>query len=214
MSFIHRLRCGMADLRGRGVYAGWPNEHNAIFIHLPKSAGTSISRALGLPSSRHVLAADYRSANAVKFARFFKFAFVRNPYDRLLSSYAFLKRGGMNSDDALFAETHVRQYDSFEHFVIEGLARRPEIYAWVHFRPQSAFVCDAAGRNLMDFTGKFEHLNEDYERIAEQLGKPRQLPVINASQRGDYREVYTPATIDVVRRYYAADLKTFGYGFD
>lgn len=148
MSIINQLRCRVADVRGRGVYAGWPNEHNAIFIHLPKSAGTSISRALALPSSRHVQAADYRTTNPAKFARFFKFAFVRNPYDRLLSSYAFLKRGGMNSDDALFADTHVCPYDSFEHFVIEGLARRPEIYAWVHFRPQSAFVCDAAGKKI------------------------------------------------------------------
>lgn len=61
----------------------------------------------------------------------------------------------------------------------------------------------------MDFTGKFEQLDEDYGRIAERLGKTRHLPVTKTSQRGDYREIYTSVIIDIVRRYYAADLKFF-----
>jgi len=214
MSIIHQLRCRVADLRGRGVYAGWPNQHQAIFIHLPKTAGSSISKGLGLSTSRHVPAADYRKTNPAKFARFFKFAFVRNPYDRLVSSYAFLMGGGMNSDDALFAEAHVRPYDNFEHFIMEGLSHQSEIQAWVHFRPQVAFVCDAAGRNLMDFTGRFERLTADYDHISKRLGQPRDLPVTNTSRRGDYREAYTPATIDIVRRLYTSDLENFEYGFD
>lgn len=208
------MRYMIADLRGRGVYAGWSNEHRAIFIHLPKTAGTSVSRALGLQGSRHVPSEQYRIANPAKFSRFFKFAFVRNPYDRLLSSYAFLKGGGMNADDMRFAEAHVTPHDSFEHFVIEGLSRRPEIQEWVHLRPQCTFVCDSRGHNLMDFTGRFERIGEDYARIAARLGKPIELPVTNRSQRGDYREAYTPAMIDIVRRLYAADLETFNYEFD
>ena len=214
MSITHQLRCRVADLRGRGVYAGWPNENLAIFIHIPKTAGTSVSKTLGLLGSRHVPAEDYIIANPGKFSRFFKFAVVRNPFDRLLSSYTFLQAGGMNAADARFAQTYVMPFESFEHFVTEGLAHNSDIQRWVHFRPQVVFVCDAAGRNLMDFTGHFEQLTEDYDHIAERLGKPGDLPVTNISRRGDYREAYTPATIDTVRRLYAADLENFEYGFD
>lgn len=214
MSMIMRLRCQLADLRGRGVYAGWPNENRAIFIHLPKTAGTSVSQALGLPASRHVPAKDYIIANEAKFRKYFKFAFVRNPYDRLVSSYTFLKDGGMNNDDARFAAANVQPYESFEHFVIEGLARSLEIQSWVHFRQQITFVCDEEGRNKMDFTGRFERLDEDFAHIAKRLGKPVALPVTNKSSRGDYRSEYNQKTIEIVRRVYAADFDAFGYGLD
>jgi hypothetical protein len=214
MNAIYRARCRLADLRGRGVYAGWPNENKAIFVHLPKTAGTSISKALGLPVFRHVPADDYLIANPKKFAQFFKFAFVRNPYDRLLSSYSFLKKGGMNSDDRQFAQTYVMFFESFEHFLIDGFASCPEIRAWIHFRPQATFICNASGGNQMDFTGRFESIAEDYAEVAARLGKCSELPVTNRSERGDYREAYTPAMIEIARRFYAIDLENFGYGFD
>jgi hypothetical protein len=211
---IHQMRCRLADIRDRGVYAGWPNEHHAIFIHLPKTAGTSVSHALGLSASRHVPADAYRIANPKKFAHFFKFAFVRNPYDRLLSSYAFLVNGGMNDDDARFAAAHVQPFETFSQFVTEGLARDPKIRDWVHFRPQAEFVCDASGRILMDFIGRFECISEDYETVAERLSVSGELPVTNRSERGDYRHAFNTASLDIVRQIYSRDLETFRYEFD
>jgi len=214
MNLIHQMRCRLADVRNRGVYAGWPNDNRAIFIHLPKTAGTSVSRALGLSSSRHIPAESYRRANPKKFTNFFKFAFVRNPYDRLLSSYAFLMNGGMNDDDARFATAHVKPFGSFSEFVIEGLALNPKIRAWVHFRPQTEFVCDAAGSSLMDFIGRFESISEDYAMVADRLGLSSELPVTNRSKRGDYREAFNTESLDIVRQIYSRDLKTFRYEFD
>lgn len=213
MTPVTRLRYRIADLRGRGAYAGWPVAHRAIFIHLPKTAGTSVSRQLGLAASRHLPAEEYRITNPGKFAAYFKFAFVRNPFDRLVSSYAFLRQGGMNADDARFAARKVIPFESFEHFLTEGFSRDAETRAWVHFRPQTEFICDAAGRNLMDFTGRFERIVEDYAMIADRLGKPKNLPISNKSARGDYREFYSPATIEIAQHYYAEDLEVFGYDF-
>lgn len=214
MNVVLNMRCKIADLRGRGVYSGWPNENRAIFVHIPKTAGTSVSKALGLICTRHVPFKDYILANPGKFSRFFKFAFVRNPYDRLLSSYAFLRAGGMNAADTRFAEIHVRPFESFEHFVTEGLARNSDIQKWVHLRPQSDFICDKQGRNMMDFTGRFEKLDKSYENIANILGKPKELTFTNPSNRGDYRDIYTQTSVDIVKRIYAGDLYNFGYKFN
>ena len=213
MTLVTRLRCRIADLRGRGAYAGWSDAHRAIFIHLPKTAGTSVSRQLGLAASRHLPAEEYRITNPRKFEAYFKFAFVRNPFDRLVSSYAFLRQGGMNADDAQFAERKVIPFENFRHFLTEGFSHDQETRAWVHFRQQKDFVCDAEGRNLMDFTGRFERIEEDYAMIADRLGKPRNLPMSNKSARGDYREFYSPATIEIARHYYAEDLEIFRYDF-
>lgn len=211
---LPQLRRRIADLRGRGVYSGWPNVHKAIFIHLPKTGGSSVAKQLGQPASRHVTVQEYRLANPKKFANFFKFAFVRNPFDRLLSSYAFLKAGGMNHDDARFARRHVSPFETFEHFLTEGFTRSEETRAWIHFRTQTEFICDSDGRNLMDFTGRFEQLPQDYARVASRFGKPTDLPVTNRSDRGDYKAAYTDSMREIAERFYQSDLQTFGYSFD
>ena len=207
------LRQRLADLRDRGVYAGWPNENRAIFIHVPKTAGTSVTRRLYAGPSRHVRCVEYLRANPAKFEHFFKFAFVRNPWDRLVSSYEFLCHGGMNIADAAFFAAYVARYSDFRAFVLEGLSL-PEIRAWIHFRPQVDFVCDDAGRNRMDVTGRFEHLAEDFALIASRLGRSGELPKTNMSARADYRSYYNDETRAVVAKLYRADIAAFGYTFD
>jgi hypothetical protein len=86
-SKLLKWRMRLADLRGRGAYAGYPNRHRCIFIHIPKTAGASIALSLFNEPPRHVHYRDFEIANPDKFRRYFKFAFVRNPWDRLVSSY-------------------------------------------------------------------------------------------------------------------------------
>ena len=105
------------DLRGRGVYSGYPNQYKCIFIHIPKAAGTAVTQALFGPVSRHVPYFEYEKANPRKFKRYFKFAFVRNPWDRLVSTYFFLKRGGLNEMDRQWAEKNLSVFDNFDSFV-------------------------------------------------------------------------------------------------
>jgi len=162
-------RVRLADLRGRGVYAGVPDAHRCIFIHIPKTAGSSIAEALFQAPSRHVPYRDYQRASPRKFRRYFKFAFVRNPWDRLVSTWFFLKTGGMNEPDLAWSKEHLSRFADFDSFVREGLGR-PETLSWVHFRPQADFVLSSDGTVMVDFVGRYERLVDDFAIVMRRLG--------------------------------------------
>lgn len=204
------FRYRLMDIRGRGVYAHHANRCNCIFIHIPKSAGTSVARALFDAQSRHVRYLEYEKANPWKFRRYFKFTFVRNPWDRLVSTFFFLKSGGLNPLDAAFAEQYLSHYCDFSDFVMQGL-NSDEVQHWVHFRPQSWFVCDPGGNLKVDFVGHFETLSEDFGYVARRLGLDRALPRSNASNHQHYRTYYDEKTWSVVAKTYQSDIELFGY---
>jgi hypothetical protein len=205
---VWRLR--LADLRGRGIYAGVPDEHRCIFVHIPKTAGSSISEGLfGIPS-RHVTYEEYLRANPRKFRSYFKFAFVRNPWDRLVSTYFFLKKDGMNELDRAWAREYLSPYGDFDDFVKRGL-RRIEIQSWVHFRPQCEFIAAQDGTLMVDFVGRFERLHEDFAVVSNKLGLPVNLRHTNSGEHGRFESLYSAATAEIVGDVYARDIETFGY---
>lgn len=207
-----RWRERIADLRGRGLYAGWPNANRAIFIHIPKTAGSSVARAL-FGESRHVPYFEYERVNPRKFARFFKFAFVRNPWDRLVSTYFFLKRGGVTETDRRFAAENLALYDSFATFV-EGWLSEQNVWSWVHFQPQHHFICDADLRVRMDFVGRMENIAADFRAICRQLNVAAELQWANRGDHRPYRHYYTDALRERVAAVYADDIAIFGYRFE
>ena len=207
-----RWRERVADLRGRGVYQGWPNAHRAIFIHIPKTAGSSVAQGLAM-SSRHVACLEYERINPRKFERFFKFAFVRNPWDRLVSTYFFLKNGGVNEIDRRFAAEKLAGYDNFGAFV-EGWLSEKNIWSWVHFKPQHYFICDAALRVRMDFVGRTETIAADFRTVCERLGVAAELKWTNRGAHRPYGDYYTSALRDRVAAVYANDIRIFGYRFE
>ncbi|MBI3675210.1 MAG: sulfotransferase family 2 domain-containing protein [Proteobacteria bacterium] len=206
-------RVRLADLRGRGIYAGYPNHNQCIFIHIPKTAGTGIAQSLFGAASRHIPYTEYQRANPAKFKSYFKFAFVRNPWDRLVSTYFYLQAGGMNDRDHEWAQKTVQKFETFEDFVLHWVT--PEnIRSWVHFLPQSHYVLNERDDIMMDFLGRFERLSEDFSKVAARLGKNVTLPVVNPSGHDSYADYYTPITREIVRKVYARDITAFGYRFD
>ena len=135
-----------------------------------------------------------------QFDSFFKFAFVRNPFDRFISYCAFM--------------TRVRgELETKPHQVMRFYIDKPQ---WQHvlFQPQHHFVCDAAGNLLTDYIGRVEEMQQSYDHIAHRIGVPAaMLRKINATKRRDYRSYYTPQLVDEVAKLYARDLELFGYEF-
>jgi hypothetical protein len=189
----------------------------SLFVHLPKTAGVSISRALyGCLGMGHLTLADYRDLFRPRaFARMFKFTFVRNPFDRIHSAYHFLRSGGMGGLDAQFNEQVLKDFHSFEQFVMEGLDRQDVSSFW-HFLPDTHFLSYRPGHAVeLDFVGRYERLERDFDYVRSRVSPAARLGYFNrAAAREDYRRAYTPEMIDRVAKRYAADLDLFGYRFD
>jgi len=203
-------RMRLADMRGRGIYAEYADRHRCIFIHIPKTAGSSVARALFGGESRHAPYSDFQRANPHKFRRYFKFAFVRHPLDRLVSSFHFLRAGGMNEIDRRWAAETLSPFADFREFVVRWIDE-DTIGSFVHFRPQAAFVADERGTLQVDFVGRFENLDEDFRTVAQRLGRDITLPLYNQSGHRHYSEYYDAETTAIVRRVYVRDFRLFGY---
>ena len=137
------------------------------------------------------------------FSDYFKFAFVRNPFDRFVSYCAFMLRGG---DDF-----QRRPREVMRHFLFE---EPPQQH--ILFQSQASLLLDEDGQTrLTDAVGQVEAMQGSYDAICARIGIPsRPLDRVNGSRRGDYRHYYDQALIDGVAARYAQDLALFGYGFD
>lgn len=207
-----------------------------VFVHIPKTGGTSIERALGLFGSwrvedrerlfgqvqsadllalglgtrylQHLTAAEIRAVEPRVWGQHYHwFSVVRNPWDRILSTY-------LNPDPDLVEQARSGGIDLVGLELAEFL-RRTEGVQHVHLRSQHEFVLGAS-RTAQMTIGRFESLAEDFRRACERLQVDRTLPHANAATaRGGraYREFYTPRTAAAVAARYARDIELFGYRY-
>jgi Sulfotransferase family len=169
-------------------------QHRCVFVHVPKTAGMSIEHVflrlvgltwetraplllrgnddprLGPPRLAHLTAAEYVSCghlSAEQFASYFKFAFVRNPWDRMVSEYKY--RGFPVKID-------------FKTYLFRRLPPPGWTDSYRHVMPQHDFVADESGRLVVDFVGRYESLQADFDRVCARLGLPPiPLPRVNRS---------------------------------
>jgi hypothetical protein len=135
------------------------------------------------------------------FDGMFKFAFVRNPWDRLVSRHAYLMRKTAHPRHAF-----VKQLGSFGTYLDWEIARGK--------MQQHTYVTGPDGRLLTDFIGYYERLADDFAEAARRVGVPATLPPPNHSPHRDYREYYDARTRERVARAFARDIELFGYSFD
>lgn len=184
-------------------------KHKAIFFHIPKTGGNSIFESLFEKDQwGHRDVAYYRFVFGKKrFENYFKFCFVRNPYERLYSAYSFLKKGGMNNNDQAFSSTYLNEYNSFENFVENGLFKK-EITNWVHFRLQSSFVLNKNGKLAVDFVGKLENIEVDFNKLKTLLKKESaSLTHSNKSKKEDF--VLNDSCKKIIQTVYKKDFELF-----
>lgn len=201
-------------LKGRAEYQACFDKYQALFIHIPKSAGRSVVRGLfDVKSVEHAPADWYQQLDPDKFDRYFKFTFVRNPWDRAVSAYTYLCRGGSpaSRDDQYWA-AFINRFDSFDDFVCNWMSEE-NIRRNALFTPQVIFLKDIFGQVSMDFIGHFENIEEDFKTLATKLHTTASLPHLNQSQTQNYQNFYTSRSREIIERLYSEDIETFNYNF-
>jgi len=145
---------------------------------------------------------------------YFKFAFVRNPYDRLVSCYNDKIFNGRKNEDIILKNNFYVNMP-FKEFV-KKVFSIPDLRADQHIRSQYYSLTDEKGNLLVDFIGKFENLEKDYKFVCKKIGikNPKSLPHKNKSKRkNDYRQYYDEEARKIVEKRYKKDLEVFGYEF-
>ena len=190
-----------------------------VFIHVFKAAGTSIRAALA-PYAKpaltdrvrerlgrrrfpaHMTAQQARDRlGSDTYDRLFSFSFVRNPWDWQVSLWTY-----MLAEPSHWAHPIMRELGTFDRYIRWRVDVMPDT--------QSAFVTDDTGRVMVDFVGRYEHLNRDFGEVCARIGVQAALPHLNASRSSrDYREWYTPETRDLIGEAFADDIDRFGYAF-
>lgn len=215
MSYISRVFRLRQHCRCLPDVNGYMPDRKALFIHVPKAAGTSVSTALFGREVGHLPVACYKRFLDDEFDGLFKFSFVRNPWDRLVSAYTFLQQGGMPaySADREFFARKLSRYRDFDEFTERWLTRT-NVYSYIHFYPQSYFLV-AGGKIAVDYIGRVETIGQDFQHVADVLGSDAILGKANTTggREHSYRESYTPKTREIVRRVYREDIERFSYEF-
>lgn len=210
--FLKRLK---RRIKGKSYIRDYFDKNRCIFVHIPKVAGSSVKSVLfpGQLGPGHRLAMDYYLENPKKFQDYFVFCFVRNPYDRLVSAYFYLMEGGKTSADRRFRDNHLLHYRDFADFVENGL-NKPEIAQWWHFRPQYLYLVNFEGELIVDYIGRMENIDDDFDEICRRIGVSATLPHANKSVRNDYSQYYTPHLQELAYRFYQKDFEMLGYARD
>lgn len=206
-----RERLLLSQFRGFGPYYPCNDETKSIFIHIPKVAGKSIVRAVYKRDFiGHYTWREYKLISKSKYDSYFKFAFVRNPFDRIVSCYAYLKNGGNQKDDLEFMKKHKACFTSFNGFV-SAVFHAENGFDWIHLKPQSNFVA-SSGRIIVDYIGRYESISHDFTILCGKLNLEDNLSRRNSSNRfSDYRKYYDSSTFDMVAKLYDEDFSLFGY---
>ncbi|MCO8125280.1 sulfotransferase family protein [Stieleria sp. TO1_6] len=206
-------------------------KHRFLFVHVYKNAGTSVSKALspftvyrfqretvrvckqiGLaypsrwdatPCAGHATASQIRVFLGESYYRsLFSFAVVRNPWDWQVSQYTYIRKN-----------TKHQQYEQFQRF--SGFADYIRWRCDGNTLAQRELVCSPSGELLVDFLGRFENLNQDFDQICQRIGITARLPTLNVSKQArDFRQFYDDQTVELVRQAYQDDIRYFGYEFE
>lgn len=193
------------------------NDHY-VFIHVPKTAGTSIAAALGKSHCSHGTTREYRELLGPEFEELFSFAFVRHPGDRFMSLYRYARmqrshhhsarhpwfaRYGRHPDYALLRDATP---SDAAHLLAEGKLS----FQWL---PQHHWVCDEAGRLDLSYCGRFESFDQGVAAIRSHIPLPDSIPTINESEgrERDYAAHLDVAARRILVEYYAKDFTLFGY---
>lgn len=201
------------------------DKYKTIFVHIPKTGGTSIEKVFfndlkfkdfGLDSKENLFYQHFTPSELLakgfidqtQHDNYYKFTFVRNPWDRMVSEYFFQIKN-----------VPILRRLSFTDFIYETkkvLNGQKSLLddAWginKHLEPQINFIKN----EKIDFIGRFESLERDFVKICKTINHPvTQLKKENSTEHFHYSHYYDTKTMRLVEDLYREDIEYFGYNFN
>ena len=205
--------------------------HKFIFIHIRKCAGTSITESLLpflgqddlvigctpqgelLENSGRKNGGLYKHSKAVEIKKligpsiwdsYFKFTFIRNPWDLLVSKYHWALKTSWDNENG-YTST-IKGLDDFEGYVLSPLCNKINCID---------FILLEQGDYNVDYIGRYETLDKDFSLLCKKLNLPKtKLKKINASLHTHYKNYYNPLTRELVAEWFEKDITEFNYSFN
>jgi hypothetical protein len=212
--------------------------HKFIFIHIAKAAGLSIREALKKycqePEQFKIIRPPrklgdkpnplyemweafllHQQASAIQkeltrevYDSFYTFAFVRNPWDWQVSMYNFILQETSHTKHKL-----VKSMSGFAEY-LEWVVNTKKPYAKGAPKYQKEMICNFNGELIVDFVGRYETLEQDFNHVCRVLDIRPSLPHLNRTGHKDYRSYYNEKTKKIVAEHFKEDIEMFGYTFD
>jgi len=199
------------------------HDWECIYVHVPKTAGSSITTALNeLPPGpagnkkrqkmfKHVTASELRrKLGASVWDRYFTFAVVRNPWDLMVSSYNWWLQWAPNWTKFRNSVADIEAMGSFERFMLSDYGRKKinqmegDIFDWIAENDEI----------IVKYVARFENLQDDWKTICDHLkASPPPLPHENRTNRRSYRAHYSDETRQIVADRFQRAIDAFGYEF-
>ena len=212
------------------------HKHKFVFIAVPKTGTTSIREALtpfsdvcgvfdqnwSSPLRYHVPATELRvyfEERGWDWDSYFKFGFVRNPWDWMVSRWHFFKRvascTNLEEDWQLEEGMTLQEKRWLQDVMRTVIYNNPTFREFIDSNTelQSDKLTDGESV-LVDFVGKFENLQEDFDHVCGRIKIPKQvLPVRNRTEHLAYRHYYDDGSVRIMRERFGNDIERFGYEF-
>jgi len=173
------------------------------WFRVAKSGTRTILKILSQHSTFSVNAGDV-CYDAGKYRDYFKFAFVRNPWDRVVSCYL---DKVVNKRRDYYMECHGKDFEYFVRFI----KKKDLSICDRHIRLQSRLF----PYREVDFIGRFENFENDLRSVLDKLNiKVNRIPRLNVTKRtGAYKSYYSERTKHIIADKYSKDVELFGYKF-
>tara|TARA_R110002110_G_scaffold47286_1_gene142190 strand:+ start:914 stop:1450 length:537 start_codon:yes stop_codon:yes gene_type:complete len=172
------------------------DKYKTIFIHIPKNAGTSIEEYFGNKSVRiqpekHADIYEIKKKFKNSYNNYRKFTIIRNPYDKMVSWYFYLKRN-LGDYNVIEFNNWIKDPSKFWHINDPISYLKPQ-YEWIN--------------NTVEII-KFENLNKELNKF---FNEKINLPIINKSNHKHYLEYYNKQSLNIIYKRYKKDFEKFNY---
>ncbi len=190
------------------------NKYKYIYVHIPKTGGNGLCKSLfNVKSQSHRRLVDYFEYSPKKFREYYKFTVVRNPYDRFISAFYYLKSGGIGEMDvAVFKErlSEINNVDEFVDQLNNDSVLRFNTFNYIHFKTQSYFLEGTIKAKSLDHIGKQEDMIKTYNVVKGKLDiEGGEFVYVNKTPK--YSKEISQESKDFIYEIYKDDFINFGY---